>query len=163
MREIKFRGKRKDNGQWIDGNLIHTISHCDNGMPEMYFKQWEKETYYIQPIMTIGDERAEFIEVIPETIEQYTNLKDKNGKEIYEGDIIEFSYDIFTGNFDTRIGNGIIEFIGGAFYIKPFEIENKKINDIENEEWFLLYSVNEDTLEVIGNIHDNPELLEESK
>lgn len=86
-------------------------------------------------------------------------LHDKNGKEIYEGDIIEFSYDVFTGNFDTKVGTGIIEFIDGAFYIKPFEIEGKKIKDIDNEEWFLIYTVNIDTLGVIGNIYDNPELL----
>lgn len=76
------------------------------------------------------------------------------------GDILEFSYDIFTGNFDTKVGKGIVEFINGAFYIKPFEIEGKKLKDIENEEWFLLYSVNEDTLEVIGNIYENKYLLE---
>ncbi|MFR2570919.1 MAG: hypothetical protein ACLS90_04350 [Clostridia bacterium] len=75
------------------------------------------------------------------------------------GDIIEFSYDIFTGNFDTKVGKGIVEFIGGAFYIKPFEIEGKKVEDIDNEEWFLLYTVNIDTLEVIGNVHENLELL----
>ena len=43
-------------------------------------------------------------------------------------------------------------------YIKPFEIEGKKIKDIDNEEWFLIYTVNIDTLKVIGNIYDNPEL-----
>lgn len=90
---------------------------------------------------------------------QYTGLHDENGKEIYEGDIIEFSYDVFTGNFDTKVGRGTVEFIDGAFYIKPFEIEGKKIKDIDNEEWFLIYTVNIDTLKVIGNIYDNPELL----
>lgn len=90
---------------------------------------------------------------------QYTGLHDENGKEIYEGDIIEFSYDVFTGNFDTKVGRGTIEFIDGAFYIKPFEIEGRKVKDTDNEEWFLLYTVNTDTLEVIGNIYDNPELL----
>ena len=90
---------------------------------------------------------------------QYTGLHDENGKEIYENDIVEFSYDIFTGNFDTKLGRGTIEFIDGAFYIKPFEIECKKIEDIANGECFLLYTVNIDTLEIIGNIYDNPELL----
>lgn len=88
---------------------------------------------------------------------EISDLKWKN--EIYEGDVIEFSYDVFTGNFDTKVGRGTIEFIDGAFYIKPFEIEGKKIKDTDNEEWFLLYTVNTDTLEVIGNIYDNPELL----
>ena len=75
------------------------------------------------------------------------------------GDIIEFSYDIFTGNFDTKVGKGTVEFIDGAFYIKLFKIENGIIEDVENGEWFLLYTVNIDTLEVIGDKYDNPELL----
>ena len=75
------------------------------------------------------------------------------------GDIVEFSYDIFTGNFDTKVGKGIVEFIGGAFYIKPFEIEGRKVKDTDNEEWFLLYTVNTDTLEVIVNVHENLESL----
>lgn len=50
----------------------------------------------------------------------------KTEKKYMSGDIIEFSYDVFTGNFDTKVGTGIIEFIDGAFYIKPFEIEGKK-------------------------------------
>lgn len=74
---------------------------------------------------------------------------------------MEFSYDIFTGNFDTKVGKGIVEFIGGAFFIKPFEIEGKKVEDIDNEEWFLLYAVNVDTLKVIGNVYDNKSLLGE--
>ena len=47
------------------------------------------------------------------------------------GDIIEFSYDVFTGNLDTKVGRGTIEFIAGAFYIKPFEIEVKIIKIYE--------------------------------
>lgn len=74
---------------------------------------------------------------------------------------MEFSYDIFTGNFDTKVGKGIVEFTGGVFYIKPFEIEDKKVEDIDNEEWFLLYAVNVDTLKVIGNVYDNKSLLGE--
>lgn len=83
----------------------------------------------------------------------------KTEKKYMNGDIIEFSYDTFTGNFDTKVGKGTIEFIDGAFYIKPFKIENRIIEDIENEEWFLLYTVNIDTLKVIGNVHENLELL----
>ena len=86
-------------------------------------------------------------------------LHDENGKEIYEGDIIEFSYDEFIGNFDTKVGRGTIEFIDGAFYIKPFEIEGKKIKDTDTEECFLLSIVNTDTLKVLGNVHENLELL----
>ena len=51
------------------------------------------------------------------------------------------------------------ECIDGDCYRKPFENEDKKIKDIDNEEWFLIYTVNIDTLKVIGNIYDNSELL----
>lgn len=98
-------------------------------------------------------------EVDVSTIAQYTGLKDENDKEIYEGDIIDYSYDCFTGDFDTKIAKGIVVFENGAFWIKPYEIENKKVNQ-ESEEWFLLYAVNQDTLNIKGNIYDNPELLE---
>ena len=150
-RIIKFRGKPTENNtsyfkDWVYGFLV--ISN---------------NKYYILLDILDNIKRDNYevymIEVIPETVGQYTGLKDKNGKEIYEEDIIEFSYDRFTGNFDTKIGKGIVEFIYGAFYIKPYEIEGKKIKGIEDEEWFLLYSVNEDTLEVIGNVYDNPEIL----
>lgn len=158
-REIKFRGKMIPENEWIFGTILRIPA------PPVCFGKSETDKYYIQfpdprymPDWNMPYKMVQG-EVNPETIGQYTGLHDKNGKEIYEGDIIEFSYDVFTGNFDTKVGRGIIEFIDGAFYIKPFEIEGKKIKDIDNEEWFLIYTVNIDTLKVIGNIYDNPELL----
>lgn len=148
-REIKFRGISID--EWVYGMLCKVNEgDTEHGEPIKYKIQTDEKEYgeYVKYFIT--DEN---------TIGQYTGLHDKNGKEIYEGDVIEFSYDVFTGNFDTKVGRGTIEFIDGAFYIKPFEIEGKKIKDIDNEEWFLLYTVNIDTLEVIGNVHENLELL----
>lgn len=148
-REIKFRGISID--EWVYGMLCKVNEgDTEHGEPIKYKIQTDEKEYgeYVKCFIT--DEN---------TIGQYTGLHDENGKEIYEGDIIEFSYDVFTGNFDTKVGRGTVEFIDGAFYIKPFEIEGKKIKDIDNEEWFLIYTVNIDTLKVIGNIYDNPELL----
>ena len=148
-REIKFRGISID--EWVYGMLCKVNEgDTEHGEPIKYKIQTDEKEYgeYVKCFIT--DEN---------TIGQYTGLHDENGKEIYEGDIIEFSYDVFTGNFDTKVGRGTVEFIDGAFYIKPFEIEGRKVKDTDNEEWFLLYTVNTDTLEVIGNIYNNPELL----
>ena len=85
---------------------------------------------------------------------QYTGLKDKNGNEIYEGDIIDFSYDMFVGNFNTYVAKGIVIFEEGAFYVQCLENEN-----MTKDESYLLYTINIDTIEIIGNIYNNPELL----
>ena len=90
-------------------------------------------------------------------IMQYTGLHDENGKEIYEGDIIEFSYDMFVGNFDTFVAKGKVVFEEGAFYVEAFGNERTT-----EGEAYLLYSINLDTIEVIGNIYENKELLNET-
>ena len=142
MRDIKFRIWDTENNEMLK-------------VQELDFEP----TFYGGRIAIRPDQYSDYFDTEDMILMQYTGLHDKNGKEIYEGDVIEFSYDVFTGNFDTKVGRGTIEFIGGAFYIKPFEIEGKKVEDIDNEEWFLLYTVNTDTLEVIGNVHENLELL----
>ena len=139
-REIKFRGKDYNN-KWRYGDLVQ--------------EKWGKG----KAIMIKKNTTA--WSVLEDTVGQFTGLKDENGKEIYEGDIIEFSYDEFIGNFDTKVAKGTIEFTNGTFLIKTFEIEGKKVKDTDNEEWFLLYKVNTCTLKVIGNVYENSELLEE--
>ena len=75
MREIKFRGKRLDNGEWIYGSLL--VSH---------FKDDKKERYFITQFS--GNYTFEH-EVDPNTVGQFTGLRDKNGRDIWEGDIFK--------------------------------------------------------------------------
>lgn len=144
----EFRGKMKNQytEEWFYGDLLQDTS----GNKYIIGTNYNTRADGLIELNTCQSPK-----VLSETVGQYTGLKDKNGKKIYEGDAIDFSYDIFTGNFDTRIGKGIIEFIGGSIWIKTFEIENKRLNEFE---YYRLYEVNEDELEVIGNIHDNPEM-----
>ena len=135
MREIKFRGKQTKpiESIWHYGDLIHS----------------KDNKTYIQNITCM--------EVDKGTVGQYTGIKDENDIEIYEGDIIKFSYDAFIGNFDTFTAKGIVVFEDGAFFVNCLENE-RNIKD----EQFLLYEINIDEIEIIGNIYDNPELLKES-
>ena len=143
MRDIKFRGKTgtTEGKKWVYGYLYKIKS---------FFS--EDYQYFIK------NEHLQETSVDQETIGQYTGLKDENGKEIYEGDIIEFSYDMFVGNFDTFVAKGKVVFEEGAFYVEVFENERTT-----KDEAYLLYSINLDTIEVVGNIYHNPELLEKGE
>lgn len=125
MREIKFRGKRLDNGEWIVGSYIEAENR-DRSIAHQIIPY--KAGLVVR-------------EVDPATVGQYTGLKDKNGKEIYEGDIIktDFSYATWIGFVHFNKGN--------------FELV-----DSDKNGQYLTLSVLSD-IEIIGNIHDNPELL----
>lgn len=126
MREILFKAKRIDNGDWVEGNYITD--------------EQDKEKAYIGYIFGIED--FDIVEVNPETLCQYTGLKDKNGNRIWENDIVRIE-----NSMDEGIGN--LEFYGGMWYVDGEP--NNNLYDI------LEYDDGE--VEVIGNIFDNPELL----
>lgn len=138
MREILFRGKRKDNGEWVEGSLIIAKNFCcilqdEEKVHPLDYPYLGNESGCIDGYAT---------PVVPETVGQYTGLTDKNGKKIFEGDIVYY----YMSPYHVRF---IVEFFDGAFVIKS------KGNHIRSPLYHFCPLV-----EVIGNIYDNPELLE---
>ena len=133
MREILFRGKRIDNCEWVTGFYVRYDDTKDNH---------KDDCDYIVGIHT--GEHFPFFEVIPETVGQYTGLTDKNGKKIFEGDIVK------TDKFSEPNKQYIIKYDlqFGAF------IGQDRYNC-----YFVTFDGDSDEFEVIGNIYDNPELL----
>lgn len=129
MREILFRGKRVDNGEWVQGDLLQNVD-C------LKIREQEKDIKHI----------ARSFEVFPETIGQYTGITDKNGKKIFEGDKLQFDY--LGKNLGVN-GIGTVVFDKGKFGV---------LWGWHNE-FVCLDGFANTTIEIIGNIHDNPELM----
>lgn len=135
MREILFRGKT-DKVKWVQGDLFEVF---DDG----FF---------------IHDKRCHSVKIIPETIGQYTGLTDKNGKKIFEGDIVHLTdvrYDnewkavvVFGNPYCQYSWGWNLQYIGKKPKINPDILLWVEMEDVQ------VYC------EVIGNIHDNPELME---
>jgi uncharacterized phage protein (TIGR01671 family) len=140
MREILFRGKRKDNGKWIQGDYQHF--HIDNDT-YVYIGRWGEEMRSVKP----------------ETVGQFIELTDKNGTKIFEGDVIRFHK--FRDEPDWV---GVISYDQCQYVVTgkmPLAYHKPK-----NGEGFYSHfevaviGIDKARITVIGNIHDNPELLE---
>ncbi len=137
MREILFRGKREDDGEWIYGSLLIETIQPNSGA--------EYKSYKISDI-TRGEFSNDFMSgyedpVDPDTVGQYTGMTDKNGVKIFEGDCIVMA--LHEGG-----QNGIVTYVRS---VASYMIKN---------EWGTWPITKYYWLKVIGNIYDNPELLE---
>ena len=133
MREILFRGKRVDNGEWIQGDLVQFLPHG---------------------IVRIVTQEPPYkdAEVDSDTVGQFTGLTDRNGKKIFEGDIIHLEYSqVFFGGVYYGEYTAEVSYKEGCFVTDG--INNG--DEIETP----LSGFDNDEVEIIGNIHDNPELL----
>ena len=139
MREILFRGKCTDTGKWYEGQYIHLhkTTYCfkadydndkDNDIHQIVFERmsdWGLPNHHLRA------------DVLPETVGQFTGLTDKNGKKIFEGDIIKI------GNKTRYVFFGVCCYRHTNYGEYAVDLTVKDGNNCE----------------IIGNIHDNPELL----
>ena len=136
MREILFRGKEKYTKSWAVGSLVNTYDHYTRA----------------QHCFIVDDdyEDHEETEVLPETVGQYTGLTDKNGKKIFEGDIVEGHCH---SQWSHRLQRCVVEYDRDTFIARHY-VEQGGV--MRYYSYKVLFSKD---VVVIGNIHDNPELL----
>lgn len=132
MREIEFRAFVKRKKEMFP-------------VTDLRFNRYEKDAVGVSgcgdPYCTMCDDWYNFDDVV---LMQYTGLKDKNGKKIFEGDIVNCKF------FDRMVGDiaGVINFIDCVWAVSDFK--NKRLYQL----------IDVDNIEIIGNIHENPELLD---
>ena len=156
MREIRFRGKRVDNGEWVYGDLLQ---------PNLIVADWCNETG-----TQVFD--LEAYAVIPETIGQFTGLKDKNGNKIFEGDVVKQSFqqntpEDFYAHEESHVVEGYHQGVvkitpNGVSIMRPYFVitYDDWDEDISPQILKTPKSVRGYRSEILGNIHDNPELLD---
>lgn len=170
MREILFKAKRKDNGEWVSGGTI--VQFLDDGIRSFYMPQFNEKCDCTHDDATddiLGFENCRFYKVNPDTICRYTGRNDKNGNFIWENDVLR-------GHGNPK---DLAKATFGEFYVIDVETLEKvdsvygwhteviPTDALSKCEPFCLpmplteFYISRSEYEVIGNIFDNPELLEE--
>lgn len=143
-RTILFKAKRKDNGEWVEGYLM------DENYINVPFNDYDACGRFDDPI-----------EIDPETICQYTGLTDKNGRKIWENDILRYSHE-YEGSRFLKEGEDVKYRVGAVFWSEwrgSWAVCGQGKKKCTNNDVFK-YNRNPNRTEIIGNIFDNPELLE---
>ena len=167
MREILFRGKRRDNGEYVFG--------CYYKQSEFYGDEKEDHIIITTHEDLSYDQALDYYAVYPETVGQFTGLTDKNGKKIFERDIVKQTFektvaittaDLWDGDeyadlYGEDVGVVVILPSKGACIKNPVihrEVNGETVQDGETAKMYK--NICSGRCEVIGNIHDHPELLE---
>lgn len=141
MREILFKAKRLDNGEWVEGDLLHT-RHAD--------------------VVLISDFKDQLFRCDGNTLCQYTGLTDKNGQKIWENDILKgYQYPFLSSEGKENYYAEVVWFTNcNAFGTYTFKNPRANVCGISEGNTELMENWNPEDWEVIGNIFDNADLLE---
>ncbi len=143
MREILFRGKRLDNGMWMEGYYMYHISRTPAPIGDSVKPEDEHHLIIFDEFSDWNMPRGiKYVEVDASTVGQYTGLTDKHGNRIFEGDIVK------TDKYGTGDGQG-----------RNLEVAVEYGGFCLRDGWRRYNLRPDDGIEVIGNIYDNPELL----
>lgn len=129
MRSIKFRGQMIDNGEWVYGDLRQRMGHY----PAII------ESYCTDE----GNVGYREVAVAEESVGQFTGLRDINGKDIYEGDILDVNYADEESRLEVRFVRGVFAFLWDG------NLDDEFPCNAPTQEW----------AEIVGNIHDNPKMI----
>jgi uncharacterized phage protein (TIGR01671 family) len=145
MREILFRGKNAVYGEWVEGFLVKKADALYEGIKMYFILRQERGKF------GMFDSGMTWIAVKPETVGQYTGLTDKNGKRIFEGDVVRYT-ERQSLRSETPCVHAV-EYAEGGWCVDCWFLHNWLWDGVNGNNQLR-------DIEVIGNIHDNPELLE---